>query len=229
MGQETGSGNMASIKIHSEETHLLRKNNDHNVHETGSHLDTGSQSQSPWLSNGFGHNDLKPAFESPPSTDDTVSIREDLSTGSIGESHGSSASASARAAHRQYLYPLRSKKYDGLRSSLLPPSGNSAHLHPHRLQSRSSSATSMLSLSYLVDDHTQPNSRDNVKWIKLRRINERLYSESGRRAFGTPTALAVSGFVAIGTSKGHILVFDYQQVCKHIIGAGTIGKYIPKV
>lgn len=42
-----------------------------------------------------------------------------------------------------------------------------------------------------------------------------------RRKFGRPTCIAISTSIALGTSKGLILVFDYNQNLKSIIGLGT--------
>lgn len=47
------------------------------------------------------------------------------------------------------------------------------------------------------------------------------FSEIGKRNFGAPTCLAVSASIVLGTSKGIILVFDYHQNLKSIIGPGT--------
>jgi hypothetical protein len=40
----------------------------------------------------------------------------------------------------------------------------------------------------------------------------------------SPTCLAVSANIVLGTSKGIILVFDYNQNLKMIIGPGTKGR-----
>ena len=47
------------------------------------------------------------------------------------------------------------------------------------------------------------------------------FSEVGKRKFGRPTCIAISASIALGTSKGIILVFDYNQNLKSIIGLGT--------
>lgn len=64
---------------------------------------------------------------------------------------------------------------------------------------------------------------DVVRWTKLRKITGQAFSEVGKRNFGHPTCMAVSTSIVIGTSKGIILVFDYQQSLKTIIGTGTKG------
>ncbi|TKA83806.1 hypothetical protein B0A55_00018 [Friedmanniomyces simplex] len=60
-----------------------------------------------------------------------------------------------------------------------------------------------------------------VRWTKLRKITGQALSEVGKRNFGRPTCLAVSALIAIGTSKGLVLGFDYHQTLKIIIGQGT--------
>ena len=47
------------------------------------------------------------------------------------------------------------------------------------------------------------------------------FSEVGKRKFGRPTCIAIAASIALGTSKGIILVFDYNQNLKSIIGLGT--------
>lgn len=62
---------------------------------------------------------------------------------------------------------------------------------------------------------------DVVRWTKLKKISAQAFSEVGKRNFGSPTCLAVTSIIAVGTSKGLILIFDYHQVLKSIIGQGT--------
>ncbi|PNY24532.1 Vacuolar protein sorting-associated protein 8 [Tolypocladium capitatum] len=60
-----------------------------------------------------------------------------------------------------------------------------------------------------------------VRWTRLKKLNGHAFSEAGRRNFGSPTCLAVSASIVLGTSKGIILMFDYNQNLKMIIGQGT--------
>lgn len=60
-----------------------------------------------------------------------------------------------------------------------------------------------------------------VRWTRLKKLNSQAFSEVGRRNFGSPTCIAVSAHVVLGTSKGIILMFDYNQNLKMIIGPGT--------
>lgn len=66
---------------------------------------------------------------------------------------------------------------------------------------------------------------DVVKWSKLKRVTTQSFSEAGKRTFGRPVCLTVGALIAIGTSKGLVLLFDYQQTLKSIIGQGTAGKF----
>ncbi|KAK7206946.1 Golgi CORVET complex core vacuolar protein 8-domain-containing protein [Myxozyma melibiosi] len=52
---------------------------------------------------------------------------------------------------------------------------------------------------------------DVVRWTKLRKLSSQVYSEAGKNQFGPPTCVAVASTVAIGTAKGLVLMFDYNQ------------------
>ncbi|KAG6011205.1 hypothetical protein E4U54_008213 [Claviceps lovelessii] len=60
-----------------------------------------------------------------------------------------------------------------------------------------------------------------VRWTRLGKMNGQAFSEAGRRNFGTPTCLAVSTLIVLGTAKGFILIFDSHQNLKMIMGPGT--------
>ncbi|KAI3324556.1 Golgi CORVET complex core vacuolar protein 8-domain-containing protein [Xylariaceae sp. AK1471] len=60
-----------------------------------------------------------------------------------------------------------------------------------------------------------------VRWTKLKKMNGQAFSEAGKRNFGSPTCIAVSASIVLGTTKGIILMFDYNQNLKMIIGPGT--------
>ncbi|TGZ81830.1 hypothetical protein EX30DRAFT_340258 [Ascodesmis nigricans] len=89
-------------------------------------------------------------------------------------------------------------------------------LSPH---SRNASISSRINDIGALDNDSSP--WDVVRWTKLKKITSQLYSEAGRRSFGSATCLVVSATIAIGTDKGLILVFDYSQTFKAIIGSGT--------
>ncbi|KJZ71523.1 hypothetical protein HIM_09061 [Hirsutella minnesotensis 3608] len=72
-----------------------------------------------------------------------------------------------------------------------------------------------------ADGETSTPPWEVVRWTRLRKLNGNAFSELGRRNFGSPTCLAVSASIVLGTSKGIILIFDYSQNLKMIIGQGT--------
>jgi len=104
--------------------------------------------------------------------------------------------------------------------SLTPRAGSPSFLSPH---SRQISLSSQISSQEgtTAGEETALAPWEIIRWTKLRKITSQVFSEAGRRNFGRPTCLAISALIAIGTSKGLILGFDYHQTLKIIIGQGT--------
>lgn len=145
--------------------------------------------------------------------------------GSVLSSQSSSALAfrgsprvSPSPAHRPFDLRFQSRLSSSPLSASRSGSPFLAHLH-----SRQSSITSQISPGPDAEIDTTQSPWDVVRWTKLRKITGQAFSEIGKRNFGRPTCLAVSTSIVIGTSKGIILVFDYQQSLKTIIGTGTKG------
>ena len=90
--------------------------------------------------------------------------------------------------------------------------------------SRQSSISSHLTAPTLEDDNETERPWDVVRWSKLKKITAQAFSEAGKRAFGSRTQMSVGASIALGTSKGIVLIFDYQQNLKSVIGQGTSGK-----
>ena len=102
-----------------------------------------------------------------------------------------------------------------------PRAASPAFLSVH---SRQSSISSNLIFQQQPDGADTPQAPwEVVRWTKLKKITGQVFSEVGKRNFGRPTCLNVAASLVVGTSKGFILVFDYQQVLKSIIGPGTKG------
>ncbi|TGJ86917.1 hypothetical protein E0Z10_g1852 [Xylaria hypoxylon] len=81
-----------------------------------------------------------------------------------------------------------------------------------------------LSSQFLLDPgetETPSPPWEVVRWTKLKKLNGQALSEAGKRSFGSPTCIAVSASIVLGTTKGIILMFDYHQNLKMIIGPGT--------
>ncbi|KAF2750742.1 hypothetical protein M011DRAFT_523712 [Sporormia fimetaria CBS 119925] len=157
--------------------------------------------------------------ESVSTPDDTPSIQ-----GSILSSPGSSIPASHTSIrpHRPTsLQPFERRFSARLSPSPLasPRATPPAFLSP---RSRQSSVSSARLFQAQPDEADTPQAPwEVVRWTKLRTITGQVFSEVGKRNFGRPTCLCVAASLVIGTSKGFLLVFDYQQVLKAIIGPGT--------
>ena len=82
--------------------------------------------------------------------------------------------------------------------------------------------SSQLPHSLNGDEESEP-PWEVVKWTKLKNITEQAFSERGKRTLGRCTCLAVGSSIIFGTAKGLILVFDYNQSLKLIVGLGTKG------
>ncbi|KAI0020751.1 Golgi CORVET complex core vacuolar protein 8-domain-containing protein [Xylariomycetidae sp. FL0641] len=102
-------------------------------------------------------------------------------------------------------------------SALSPRPSSPAFLGSH-------SRNMSLSSQFLLDPgetETPSPPWEVVRWTKLKKLSGQAFSEAGKRNFGSPTCLAVSASIVLGTSKGIILIFDYNQNLKMIIGPGT--------
>lgn len=73
----------------------------------------------------------------------------------------------------------------------------------------------------LADFRETGNTNGPIRWSKLRKISNQIFSESAEITFGKATCLLVASIIAIGTSKGLVLVFDYHQNLKAILGRRT--------
>ncbi|KAF4125137.1 vacuolar protein sorting-associated protein 8 [Geosmithia morbida] len=96
---------------------------------------------------------------------------------------------------------------------------------PALVNSHSRNASVSSNFNLVLDQHDTDSQSsppwDVVRWTRLTKLNAQAFSEAGRRSFGSPTCLAVSASIVLGTSKGIILIFDYGQNLKMILGPGT--------
>ncbi|KAI1202970.1 vacuolar assembly/sorting protein VPS8 [Nemania serpens] len=102
-------------------------------------------------------------------------------------------------------------------SALSPRPSSPAFLTGH---SRNVSLSSQIFLDS-GDTETPSPPWEVVRWTKLKKLNGQAFSEAGKRRFGSPTCIAISDSIVLGTTKGIILMFDYHQNLKMIIGPGT--------
>lgn len=129
------------------------------------------------------------------------------------------ASPSQNQSHRPFDLRFQSRLSS-------PPSRTSSPYLGY-IHSRHSSLASQLSPGTVDSDVETPQGPwDVVRWTKLRKISGQAFSELGKRNFGHPTCMAVTTSIVIGTAKGVVLVFDYQQSLKAIIGTSTKGMFL---
>ena len=126
--------------------------------------------------------------------------------------YGSSPTPSLRPFDRRFQARISSSFAHSPRAS------SPVFLNVHSLQSSVSH-----SIRDIGDSETLQAPWDVVRWTKLRKITGQACSEIGKRNFGRPTCIAVSASIALGTSKGRILVFDYNQELNSIGGPGSKG------
>ncbi|KAL4931725.1 CORVET complex membrane-binding subunit VPS8 [Aspergillus undulatus] len=151
--------------------------------------------------------------------DDTPSLRGSLQSSPSGSAlalRGSSPRPSPNPSYRPFDLRFQSR-LSSSSGSLRPSSPFLTQIH-----SRKSSLTSRLSPGTIDSDpegHQDP--WEVMRWTKLRKITGQAFSEVGKRNFGSPTCMVVSTSIVIGTSRGIVLVFDYQQNLRGVIGQGT--------
>ncbi|RMZ83474.1 hypothetical protein DV737_g1589, partial [Chaetothyriales sp. CBS 132003] len=197
---------------------------DHGDHDGGRHdhnVDNGRYDQD--VKNGRYDQD-------PPSLpDDSVASLPDDSPASLPDdspasllssprSESSSLATAGRGSRSLAHRPFDRRFQTRLTSS---PLASPRALSPaHVAHSRQSSLASLaFPVASEADESTPP--WDVIRWHKLKRLAAHVFSETARRNFGSPTCVAVTDTIVIGTSKGLILVFDHQQIHKAIIGPGT--------
>ncbi|KAF2498527.1 hypothetical protein BU16DRAFT_481523, partial [Lophium mytilinum] len=148
--------------------------------------------------------------------DDTPSIQGSiLSSPSVPASHASFS----RMHHPAALQPFERRFSSRLTPS---PLHSPRVVSPAFLNTRSRQSSVASTLLYQQSEADTPQAPwEVVRWTKLKKITGQIFSEVGKRNFGRPTCLAVAASIVVGTSKGFILVFDYNQVLKSIIGPGT--------
>ncbi|KAF3484116.1 uncharacterized protein GIQ15_03440 [Arthroderma uncinatum] len=174
---------------------------------------------SPQRSHGRTHDSIDDLGSIP---DDSPSVQGSLlsSPGSSAFAHRGSTSNLSPTPHRPFDRRFQSR----LSVSSIPPSARPVSPALSLAHSRNSSLASHLRFDTSTPDlpeESEPAPWEVVRWTKLKRIAGQVFSEVGKRNFGRPTCTAVSTSIVLGTTKGVILVFDYQQNLKAIIGPGT--------
>ncbi|KAL8949147.1 MAG: hypothetical protein Q9222_004728 [Ikaeria aurantiellina] len=146
--------------------------------------------------------------------DDTPSLQGSVTSSTSRQAHlspyGRSPTPSLRPFDRRFQARIASSP------SSSPRAASPAFLHSH---SRQASVNSLFLPKADVDEQQTP--WEVVQWTRLRKISGQAFSELGKRNFGRPICITISTSIALGTSKGIILIFDYNQNLKAIIGPGS--------
>ena len=160
-----------------------------------------------------GHERQTSAEDSSSIPDDTPSIQGSIASspgkGARPPSYSNSPAPSLRLFDRRFQAQLSSSQ------SGTPRAASPAFLTTH---SRNSSA------AWTLQDGKDTEVEvpwEVVRWTKLKKMTGQAFSEIGKRNFGRPTCIAVAAFIVLGTSKGIVLVFDYNQSIKCIMGPGS--------
>lgn len=61
------------------------------------------------------------------------------------------------------------------------------------------------------------------KWTPLVKVSDQLYSDAIKQESGLISVMAVSGVIAIGTTRSLVFVYDYTQNLKCILGDSNRG------
>ncbi|KAH0609014.1 uncharacterized protein H6S33_001242 [Morchella sextelata] len=205
--KESGGLGSANVSVF----HSYKNSDGGEIEQEGSHTDS-QDSHLPHATNG--RNSPAPSFSNP---DDTPSVHGSVASSRTSSAFGSrfSPSPSLRPFDRRF----QSRLQPGTPTlSQSPRALSPALLSPHSRSSSSGSQAENITFGAL-DEGSAP--WDVVRWTKLKKIKNQLFSEAGKRSFGTPTCITVSATIAVGTSKGSILIFDYNQTLQSIIGPGT--------
>ena len=169
----------------------------------------------------------KPLEDEPTSSlDDTASIPDDTPSvqGSVLSSPSGSQAPSLRSPARQGSpssshRPFERRFHSRISSGHILTSRTSSPNFPGSHSRQTSYGSVALPPGSEAEESATP--WEVIRWARLKILTGQLFTETSKRAFGSPTCLAVTDQIVIGTSRGMVLVFDQQQNHKATIGAGT--------
>jgi hypothetical protein len=101
----------------------------------------------------------------------------------------------------------------------IQPSSDTLKGSPSSHLNNESSRELSITLGEGEKDNLEP--WEAFKWTPLRKISDHLHSEAVRHSGGLATVIAVSGVIAIGTTRGLVLVYDYSQNLRCILQNGA--------
>ncbi|EFX05861.1 golgi complex component [Grosmannia clavigera kw1407] len=148
-------------------------------------------------------------------------------SGSSTRSGFRGSSPSFRPFDRRFQSRIASPSGGSSSSLLLSPRPSSpallalSHASSHSRHTSAGSQFHLLEASGSGTDANVSPPWEVVRWTKLIKLSGQAFSESAKRSFGSPTCMAISTCIVLGTTKGILLLFDYSQNLKMIIGPGT--------
>ncbi|CAG8450618.1 11124_t:CDS:10 [Ambispora leptoticha] len=154
--------------------------------------------------------------ESDGSSDEEYVDSETQDTESVGIFEDSQSDISRRSTTSTLATPMSPPSFKALDSSLArlrSASSNSITSMQSRAPSSRHSRPSTPSLLGLEDIglSAPPEPWEAFRWIPLEAISDQLYSTNFSKNYGLPTVLAVSGVIAVGTTRGLILVYEVYE------------------
>lgn len=99
-------------------------------------------------------------------------------------------------------------------------SSASSSLNPSR-NSTNNNTTFTIEDDRLLFSDSNADPWETVRWSKLRKISNQIFSESAQSAYGKPTCILAAAHIVLGMSHGHVLVFDYHQTLLAVLGLKT--------
>lgn len=174
-----------------------------------------------------------PALEVPPPIDDVKELSETASF----QSTPTNTPTRSRALQQRFLQQISSPRFSS-RSSVIS-STTRARRFDERIQSRFSALAQAhrygdADVDVDVDDEGVGSSKwdacgatllntqvKDLKWIQLNTLNTLIRTSQSQQVYGAPTCLAAGDIVALGMSKGYVLIFDYRQILVMVLGEGT--------
>ncbi|CAG8447350.1 141_t:CDS:10 [Funneliformis mosseae] len=159
--------------------------------------------------------------ESEGSSEDDFIDSETLDTES--EIQDSLSDISRRSVTTTSTTPLSPSSLRALEPSLARLRSASSASNPS-MQSKASSRLSRSSSPSVMGLEdlgllAPPEPWEAFRWTPLSKISEHLYSSDTRQSEGLATVLAVSGVIAVGTTRGLILVYDFSLSLKCTLGS----------
>ncbi|KAG5518936.1 hypothetical protein PMAC_002467 [Pneumocystis sp. 'macacae'] len=79
----------------------------------------------------------------------------------------------------------------------------------------------LIDIKSFLEEEDFNGFEDAIRWYKLEKISSKIFTKSAIEEYGSPVSISISNIIAIGTSKGLILIFDSHQVLRDVIGLGT--------